>query len=194
MNSYHIFFLVLFSFFLVLFSCNSGDESEKSAQTSAHGEMSGISNLSFTIPEGWIKEQPTGSMRKAQFRIPGKNEMGDAELAIFVFPGGGGGVQANIDRWIGQFKQPEGNASAEKAEVKKIESHGLAITLVYVSGTYLSGSMGGSAKELSGYAMMAAIVETTSDPWFFKAVGPQATINGWRPEFESFAKTIKMTQ
>jgi hypothetical protein len=194
MNSYYIFFLFLFSFFFILFGCTSSDESEKSTQTSAHGEMSDITNLNFTIPEGWVKEQPTGSMRKAQFRLPGKNEMGDAELAVFVFPGGGGGVQANIDRWIGQFKQPDGGISNDKTEIKKVESHGMVITLVYISGTYLAGSMGGPAKELSGYAMMAAIVETSSDPWFFKAVGPQATINGWRAEFESFVKTIKKTQ
>jgi len=30
-------------------------------------------------------------------------------MAVFVFPGGGGGVQANINRWVSQFKQPDGS-------------------------------------------------------------------------------------
>ena len=39
--------------------------------------------------------------------------------------------------------------------------------------------------------MVAAIVETSTDPWFFKTTGPQATIDHWRGEFEKFAGTIK---
>ena len=101
----------------------------------------------------------------------------------------------HIDRWIGQFKQPDGSSSADKAEIKNSTSNGLPVTLVYVTGTHLSGSMGGpmggNTQELPGFAMLAAIVETSSDPWFFKAIGPQATIDHWRPAFESFAKTFK---
>ncbi len=38
---------------------------------------------------------------------------------------------------------------------------------------------------------VAAIVETSTDPWFFKTVGPEATINHWRPAFEKFAGSMK---
>jgi hypothetical protein len=131
-------------------------------------------------------------MRKAQFKLPGKNHSLDAELAVFVFPGGGGGVQANIDRWIGQFKQPDGSSSEHKTEINKVISNDLPVTLVYTTGTYLSGSMGGgNSQELPGFAMIAAIVETSRDPWFFKAIGPQETIDAWRPAFKDFANTFK---
>ena len=72
-------------------------------------------------------------------------------------------------------------------ELKKIKIG----DIVYVTGTHLKGTMGGQSAELPGYAMIAAIVQTSTDPWFFKAVGPQVTIDYWRPAFESFAKTIK---
>jgi hypothetical protein len=134
-------------------------------------------------------------MRKAQFKLPGKNQAMDAELAVFVFPGSGGGIQANIDRWIGQFIQPDGSSTEDKTEIKKVKANSLPITLVYLTGTYMSGSMGGpmggSSTELPGFAMVAAIVETSDNPWFFKAVGPQATIENWRPAFETFIKTFK---
>ena len=71
----------------------------------------------------------------------------------------------------------------------------MPVTLVYVTGTHFNGAMGGpmsgKAEEFPKFAMIAAIVETSSDPWFFKTVVPQATIDQLRPAFESFAKTFK---
>ena len=55
-------------------------------------------------------------MRKAQY----KN--GKAEIVVFYFgAGSGGSVEANVNRWIGQFKEPKEELSTkvEKAEVKK---------------------------------------------------------------------------
>ena len=78
-----------------------------------------------------------------------------------------------------------------KADIKKIESNGMPVTLVYVTGTYLKGTMGGPSSELNDYAMIAAIVETSSDPWFFKTIGPEVTINHWRQDFEKFATTFR---
>ena len=45
-------------------------------------------------------------MRVAQFVVPGPG--GDAEMGVFRFAGGAGGVDANIARWKGQFVPPEG--------------------------------------------------------------------------------------
>jgi hypothetical protein len=181
--------IILFSLFIFYQGCKSKDENTE--QLPAHGNSGVMGELSYTVPNSWKEEIPSGSMRKAQFRLPGVEGAADAEMAIFVFPGSGGGVQANINRWIGQFKQPDGSNSMDKAEIKKIESNGLPVTLVYVAGTYLKGTMGGTKSELADYAMIAAIVETSTDPWFFKTVGPEKTINHWRPAFEKFAGTIK---
>ena len=181
--------IILFSLFFIYQGCKSKDEQEQ--QVPGQGTSEIVGDVSYTIPDGWIKENPRGSMRKAQYRIPGDEEIGDAEMAVFVFPGGGGGVQANINRWIGQFKQPDGSDSMIKTKINQIESHELPVTLVYVTGTYSAGAMGGSNSESTDYAMMAAIVETSSDPWFFKTIGPEETINKWYKEFENFATTIR---
>jgi hypothetical protein len=180
-------FIILFLFFLYQ-GCNSKDDqvNQLPALSTAHAD----GELTYTIPDNWKEESPSSSMRKAQYRLPGDEGAGDAEMAVFVFPGGGGSIQANIDRWIGQFKQPDGSDSKKKADIKKIESNELPITLVYVTGTYLKGTMGGEISELNHYAMIAAIVETSTDPWFFKTVGPEATINHWRQDFEKFSRTI----
>ena len=181
--------LILFSIFFICMGCQSKDENTQESSTLGRSNVSG--ELSYKVPDSWKKETPSRSMRKAQFRLPGTDAANDAEMAVFVFPGGGGGVQANISRWIGQFIQPDGGETMDKAEIKEVKSHGLPVTLIYVTGTHLKGTMGGPKTELENYAMIAAIVETSIDPWFFKTIGPQATIDRWRPDFENFASTMK---
>ena len=187
---YKYIFILIFSILLVYQGCQSKEENEQLVP--ALSRTNDIGELSYKMPDSWKQEPPSNSMRKAQYRLPGTESAGDAELAVFVFPGGGGGIQANINRWIGQFKQPDGSDSMEKTQIEKIESNGLPVSIIYVTGTYLKGSMmGGPTTELENYAMVAAIVETSTDPWFFKTIGPESTINHWRAEFEAFTRTIK---
>ena len=148
--------------------------------------------ITYTAPEDWVKQQPSGSMRKDQFSLPGVEGAEDAELAVFFFQNSGGTVEANLNRWYGQFKQPDGSPTESHVESKKLSVHGIPITIAYVTGTYMkSGSsmMGGPVDELPEYALMAAIAETANGPWFFKATGPQKTIDHWRPSFEKFAQS-----
>jgi hypothetical protein len=187
-NLYRLLILILFSIFFIYMGCQSEDENTQESSTLGRSNVSG--ELSYKIPDGWKKETPSGSMRKAQYRLPGVDGLKDAELAVFVFPGGGGAVEANINRWISQFTQPDGSDSMERAEIKQVKSHGLPVTLIYITGTHLKGTMGGPKTELNNYAMVAAIVETSTDPWFFKTIGPQVTIDYWRSEFENFAGTM----
>ena len=53
-------------------------------------------------------------MRVAQYGLPGP--AGEATLGIFFFgPGQGGSVEANIERWFGQFKQEDGHTGPRGA-------------------------------------------------------------------------------
>jgi hypothetical protein len=193
---------------MVFAACSSKEEAEVAPETDVqtqsqlpanHPPLSGT-EIKYSAPEGWIAETPSGSMRKAQYKPPGVEgktpaELKDpAELAVFHFPGTGGSVEANFNRWYGQFKQPDGGSTQERAETKSVMATELPVTIVYATGTYLKSSspmaMDGPVEELPGYALLAAIVETANGPWFFKTTGPQETIDYWRPEFEKFAETI----
>jgi hypothetical protein len=187
---FRMFLVLIFSF--ILFSGCSDKKSE--------GENIGKTQLipgeiSYSIPFEWKSEKPTSQMRKAQYKIPGVDGSAEGEMAVFVFPGTGGSAQANLDRWIGQFIQPDGSDSKEKSEIKSIQVNNLSVTTMYVTGTYLKSSaqmmMNGPKEELPNYAMLAAIVETSKDPWFFKLVGPQKTVDHWRPEFDKFVNSFK---
>jgi len=59
--------------------------------------------LQLRVPVSWNQVQPKTSMRAAQFSIPG--DPADADLVVFHFGGPTGGIQANVERWVGQFQQ-----------------------------------------------------------------------------------------
>jgi hypothetical protein len=149
-------------------------------------------SLKYTAPAEWVSEQSSSSMRQAQYRLPKVDgDPEDAELAVFHFPGGGGTVQENIDRWVAQFQKPDGTPVA--ATISKREAHGIPITIVDVNGIYLSGSsaMMGETKPKPNFRMLAAVAETASGPWFFKLTGPVRTIERWAASFHSFLDAIE---
>lgn len=177
---------------MALISCGN-DESKEESNDSAKRNPHGAQHLVYQTPDSWVKEIPSSRMRRAQYKLPGQNGAGDAEMAVFVFPGSGGAVSANIDRWIGQFRQPDGSSSSDKAVVDEKVINGLKMTTVSLTGTYLKSAsmMSGDVEELKNYELMAVIVETETDPWFFKVTGPEETINYWKDSFNDFLLTIK---
>src|SRR5207302_2044911 len=99
-------------------------------------------SLTWTAPASW-KNLGSRPMRAATYVVPAApGEKEDGECGVFYFgPGQGGSVEANLDRWINQFEQPDGRPSKQAAQVRKRTIHGIAITTVDVSGAY--SGMGG---------------------------------------------------
>ena len=155
-------------------------------------DRASFEGLSFDVPTGWVSETPSSRMRLAQYRIPAvEGDPDETECGLFHFPGTGGTVQANLDRWYGQFQQPDGSRTSEKAAVETFESDGLPVTLVEVGGTY-SGSMGpmGGGGPKTGYRMVAGVVETAEGPWFLKCTGPEATMKTAAPSVRGLLQTV----
>jgi hypothetical protein len=165
------------------------------AHESAGGSEKSLGSLRLSVPAGWVEQAPSSSMRKAQFTLPRANGDGeDGELVVFYFgPGQGGSVEANIDRWVGQFGQPDGSSSKDKVKTSKSEVAGMPVTFVEVTGTYQAPIMPGAPERHNspGYRLLAAVVETSDGPWFFKLVGPKKTIAKWSDSFDHFIKSIR---
>jgi len=126
-------------------------------------------------------------MRAATYLIPAaKGDSKGAECA--VFKNIGGGVQANIDRWIGQFEKTEGAAKQKKETINSF-----AVTTVDVSGTFKGGGpmMGQSSGPKTGYRLLGAIVETPQGEVFFKLTGPAKTVAAAQSEFQALLKSLK---
>ena len=180
---------------LTTFACSSGDDGryappeEEGAATANGGatlpagpagpaspDAGAAADLPFELPEGWQETQPSSQMRLKQATIPGPG--GDAELAVFFFgTGSGGGVEDNIERWIGQM-EPTGEPQRDS-----FESGQYRVSWVEVDGTLKAGTMGGPAEAQPGSTLLGAVVEGPGGPWFFKATGPEATLEAERDAF-----------
>ena len=169
-------------------STNSPAASQPAASAGAS------SDLKFQPPDGWISEQPSSSMRVAQYRLPG--DAGDASLVVYFFGvGQGGSVEANLDRWIGQMKQPDGSSSREKAKTETTTVNGMKVTLLDVTGTYSAGDMtggGGAAADKPNSRMRAGVIETNRGAYYIKLVGPEKTVSRWDSGFMAFINSAQL--
>lgn len=129
-----------------------------------------VGAFTFTRPDNWKWIIPSSSMRKAQLEVFGTDQE-KAEVTFFHFgPGQGGGIQANIDRWFGQFQ----GGPTSKNEVTAGRTR---IFYVRASGTFSSGMPGGPTTPMSNYALLGAILaDEESGDVFVKMTGPTALV------------------
>ena len=133
-------------------------------------------------------------VRAAQWRIPHASaDAVDGELVLFFFgKGKGGSVQDNLDRWYAQVTEPDGRPSRDVGVVTIRTVNGLRVTMLDVPGTYRPAAMGGGASEpRPGWRLLAAVIEGEDGPWFFRVVGPDATIAAAKPGFESMLGSVE---
>ena len=143
------------------------------------------------MPAGWHVDQPTSSMRLAQFTLP--RGAGDAEDAVAVIDffgqGQGGSVEANLERWASQMAQAGGRPGTVKdGKTTALTANGHAVSLLDITGTYTDRMGGGGPK--AGYRMKAAVVETPGGPYFIKLTGPDKTVVKWDAAFQAFLKSM----
>lgn len=151
--------------------------------------------LRFKVPEAWVSEQPSSSMRVGQYKLPrAEGDSEDASLVLYYFgQGQGGSVQANIDRWLGQMQQADGSDSKEKAKTENLTVNGLKVTTVDVTGRYTAEMTPGSGTfaDKPNYRLRAAIVETPKGAYFAKLVGPEKTVTRWDGSFNEYVKSFE---
>lgn len=139
--------------------------------------------ISLEAPAGWQRVQPKSAIVETEFAIPSEGRAADGEPLApgrMTVMGAGGSVEANIDRWCGQFTQPDGGSTKDKAATKKLTIAGCDVTLVDIAGTYQDSPggpfAGGKVINRPGYRMLAAIVEGPDGNFFLKFYGPAATV------------------
>lgn len=150
--------------------------------------------LRFTAQPGWVVETPTSSMRKAQYRLPSQDGAGAASLVVYHFgAGGGGGVEANLARWAGQFEQPDGSDSRAAMKSSTRTRNGLAVTEVELAGTYVAETSPGSGERVreEGWRMLAAILEAQEGAYYVKLVGPAETVAHWEASYAGFLEDVE---
>jgi len=161
--------------------------------TVADAAKGNLGTLTLDVPKTWKAEPTKNNMRRAQYVIPGDG--GSVRLVVYYFgKGGAGNMRANLDRWIGQIKQPDGTPSKKVAKVQQVTVHGLDITTVDVSGKYTAMMSPGAAAGPHSDAnsrLLAAIVVAPDGPYYFKLVGPAKTITAAKPAFDKMIASMK---
>jgi hypothetical protein len=142
-------------------------------------------------PSAWSARPPASSSRLAQFAIHGSDAASDAEVVVFFFGASqGGNVEANVERWRGQFSTPDGSPVPET--ITSDSSGAFPVTTAEFRGTYRRGVGAGSADSVrTGQTLIATIVETPRGTVFIQLFGPTATVAAHRAEFAKFVKELK---
>ncbi len=144
-------------------------------------------------PKEWVPQavRPNG-VKKALYQLPPPSkELGAAEFSVTFFGREqGGGVEANLERWKGQFRKPEGMKDEEFAQVTKQTVDGMKITILEMRGDFFGNALPGvpDVPPQKDHAMFAATVETGGGTYYFKCVGPRATMDHWKKPW--FAMTL----
>ncbi len=140
-------------------------------------------SMSLEAPAGWQRVQPKSGIVETEFSIPSEGVTADGAplpAGRMTVMGAGGTVEANVERWYGQFAQPDGGSTKDKAATKKMKIAGREVTIVDVSGTFKDSPggpfAGGKTIERPDYRMLAAIVEGPGGNYFLKFYGPAATV------------------
>jgi hypothetical protein len=155
------------------------------AMTDVRGTLD-LGGAVLDAPEAWEFSTPSSSMRLAEATIPGPG--GPALLTVFFFgEGGGGGVDANLARWVGQVQ------SEEEPVRDRFTVGDFTISTIEVDGTLLPSTMGtGPSEPIADAALVGAVIEGPGGPWFLKVTGPEATVSAAREAFDGMLRSVQV--
>ncbi|MFN0056752.1 MAG: hypothetical protein ACKV0T_31800 [Planctomycetales bacterium] len=133
-------------------------------------------DLKLQLPESWKANPQVRDPRIFECVVPPAAEDKEpGEFVVFYFgQGGAGGVQANIQRWVGQFEE-----EGRKVKTFTGMSEQGKYTLVDLSGSYnksVGPPIAKKSKRLPGWRVINVFIETESGPYFLKIDGPAKTI------------------
>jgi hypothetical protein len=151
-----------------------------------------IAGVTFDPPTHW-QDLGASGMRQAQYRLaPVKGDTAAGEVNVFYFgPQSGGGVEANLERWIGQMTLPDGSDPAARAVRSEFTADGMRGHVVSLNGGYQAGGgrpMGGGGEVLPGYRLVGVVLEGPQGSVFFKLTGPEATAAAMEADLMSMVK------
>ncbi len=188
--------LIVFTALLIAQPVAAADKADAKKTKPAKTRDVKIDELQLTVPVSWKQTPPKNRLRKGQFEIPAvKGEKLNVELVIYEFGGGGGGVGANVRRWINQF-QPKGR----KATIRQGKCKQGPYIFVDITGTYnqpIGPPIRRQTKTLANARMIAVIlaVKDKQKVYYLKAAGGAKTVtaneDAIRASFGGDAKTEK---
>ena len=144
------------------------------------------SGLKWKAPAGWREGGPR-AMRLATYFVGGPEPETTGECAVFHFgPGMGGGVDDNLERWVGQF---DGSPNYAR---RVLTVRGMKVTRVEIAGTFLApDSEMQSQGKRPDWRLLGAIAEGPQGAVFFKFTGPAGVIDKATKDFDAMLASLE---
>ncbi len=173
---------------LAINSANAQQAAEKADSNSAKAKETQVGDISLRIPVDWKEERPSNRLRLAQFQIPAAEGVSEpTEMVVSFFGGTGGGIDANVSRWIAQFTN-EGRS----AKVTKGKSPLGTYYFVDIQGTYnmpIGPPIRQQTVELPNARMAGVILEVKDQGnYFLKMAGPEKSVS---PQINALRASIQ---
>jgi len=151
--------------------------------------------FAIDVPTDWTTQPVSNpAMRAAQFEWPKATSDAEAPTLVVYFfgKGGGGTVEANLDRWRSLFV--EGGTPAPGV-TQTFNAGSTTITLLDKSGTFKQQAtpMSQEFTPTPDWQMLAAVAEIEGGPLFFRATGPQASVAAQKDAFMKSLRTLRST-
>lgn len=140
-----------------------------------------VGGFQFMVPAGWQEQPPKSQFVLGEFSLTG--EGGPARLTV---SSAGGGIEANLERWRGQFSRGPNGPEPRESEITFDGQKG---TLLELSGSYTD--MFGGGQPSRDWRMLGVAVPMGPTNVFVKLTGPQATVTDQRAAFLRFVESAK---
>ncbi len=138
--------------------------------------------ITLTIPAGWEERPVASEFIQAEYRINAAS--GPARMTL---SSAGGGLEANLARWEGQFQPGPNDPAPERTTVTVDGTEGVLIEL---NGTFTDGFSGGGPQ--ANWCMLGAVIPTGPANFFLKLTGPRETVAARRDEFRTMVTTARL--
>jgi hypothetical protein len=175
------FAFVMLAALLICTSVSGQDAEPKKAET-----VKVFDAVTITIPAAWKSEEPKSRIVEREFSL--RSDEANKPKTRVTLMAAGGGVDANIKRWEGQF------SNGNDAVVEKMSVAGQTVHYVKLEGTYketMGGGpfSGGKTVMQEDYSMLGGIIEMKDGrQYFIKMIGPKSET---KPQEETFKKMLQ---
>ena len=132
--------------------------------------------FTFEYGDAWQPGKPSSRMASGA----ALHKAQELQAQVFHFGGPAGGVEANVNRWKGQFQGGPKEEKVEKREIGGIPAH-----FVTLDGVFMDGPPLGEKKPMADHTMLGAILEGAAGTVFVKLTGPKDKVAALRDDFDA---------
>ena len=150
--------------------------------------------VTFKAPKTWEKQKVRSRILAYEFSAPAAvKSQANGRMTVMA---AGGSIKANLDRWVGQFTQPDGKSTKEVAKISEKKFNEQLVHLIDVSGNFADrrGPFA-PAVQRKDFRMLGAIIPTEKyGQIFIKFYGPSQTVKKHEKDFTKMLETLKVAK